>query len=419
MEAPISDRIVRVKGQGQPRRRQRGVMSEDKHKRVLFIGAGFSVGLGYPTGQELMCRLVEYLQGKKTRSQKQRRFFNTLRSTKANRELAQEFLEIIDQVLKRYFSVRLQDIKDVNIAEFFTVAQTITETPTLLETQSPKPSGPVIPTKNFFRSTFYDVLAAATRTYFYDICSTGDIGRPPADIASVLKRAKPKSDAIVSFNWDEEVEVYLTEVRDLDVSYNLPHWKKRGGLLILKPHGSIGWYDVRQGMSNKEAYFISEDDDRIQAADKRIISYYELEMPRTLDKKNDYPALSCPPVITPPTFAKRFTYQEQHSVWRDILEVCREASEFVFLGYSLPPDDFLTRAAIRSAFLHRKLQRLCCLIVNNDPKDPLLSFQSLFQNELDIDRNFLPWKFGSQDASLQGKIEEKLKKADLRIVSKA
>lgn len=393
-------------------------MKKDKHNRVLFIGAGFSVGMGYPTGQQLMQKLVEYLMGKKTRAKKQRPFFNTLRSTRANRELAQEFLEIIDQVLKRYFSVKLQDIKDVNIGEFFTVAQTITETPSLLETRSSSPSGPVIPTKNFFRSTFYDVLAAATRTYFFDICSAGDLSRFPPDIESVLKTIKPKSHAIVSFNWDEEVEVFLTEVRDLDVAYNLPHWSKRNGLLILKPHGSIGWYDVRQGMSNEEAYFISEDDDRIQAAEKRIISYYEVEMPRSLDKKNAYPALSCPPVITPPTFAKRFNYQEQHSVWRDVLEVCREASEFVFLGYSLPPDDFLTRAAIRSAFQNRDLGRLRCLVVNNDPKDPLLSFHGLFQNGLAIDRNFLPWKFGGQDATLQRKIEEKLKKADLRIAAK-
>ncbi len=109
----------------------------------------------------------------------------------------------------------------------------------------------------------------------------------------------------------------------------------------------------------------------------------------------------------PPTFAKRFEYPEQQNVWRDVLEVCRGAREFVLLGYSLPPDDFLTRAALRSALRQTSFKDLRCLIVGKTC-DALANAQTVFREGLSRRRNLLEFTFGSDDRSLAQKIRTRL-----------
>jgi len=113
------------------------------------------------------------------------------------------------------------------------------------------------------------------------------------------------------------------------------------------------------------------------------------------------------PLIMPPTFAKRFEYPEQQSIWRDVIDVCRDAREFIFLGYSLPPDDFLTRAAIRSALSETSFTDLRCLVVGKTP-DVLANAQTVFRGGLSHRRNFLQFTFGSDDASLARQIRTRL-----------
>src|ERR1700674_2134353 len=86
------------------------------------------------------------------------------------------------------------------------------------------------------------------------------------------------------------------------------------------------------------------DDNRIKRFDKKLVAYTDVEFPLDLYEHKDI-VLDCPPVIMAPTFSKRFKYEEQRWIWHDILEVCGQASQFVFLGYGLQQDDYLTRAA--------------------------------------------------------------------------
>src|SRR5439155_22066705 len=115
--------------------------------------------------------------------------------------------------------------------------------------------------------------------------------------------------------------------------------------LILRPHGSIGWYDLNQGLANHQSYLIAQEDSSIQRFEKRIVAYPQIELPKDILNRRKPFILDCPPIITPPTFAKRFQYAEQLRIWQDVLEVCSNAKTFIFLGYSLPQDDYLTRAA--------------------------------------------------------------------------
>jgi hypothetical protein len=95
-----------------------------------------------------------------------------------------------------------------------------------------------------------------------------------------------------------------------------------------------------------------------------------------------------------------------------VLEVCGNAKEFVFLGYSLPKDDFLTRAAIRAAIaLRRNRERIRCLVVDRTFEDTKrLNFLSVFDG-LSPDRNHLRWSFGSDGSTIAEELTQKLSRA--------
>ena len=104
------------------------------------------------------------------------------------------------------------------------------------------------------------------------------------------------------------------------MSYTLGSWYKSNEVLVFKPHGSIGWYDVKQGIGNKDAYFIAGNDKRIARFNKRILAFFENELPKDIDGKTEHSPMTCPPVITAPSFSKRFEYAEQHLIWQDVFK---------------------------------------------------------------------------------------------------
>jgi hypothetical protein len=380
--------------------------------RVYFIGAGFSAGLYYPVGRDLMRRLVGYLRGEPQHpALEEHDFTNSVLLTPAHRKRAAAILGIIKTVLQKYFSTPLEDVGRVDVAEFFTMAHTLSESPWLLDGLAGRAEpgawrGDEAPSE----LTLFSDLAAVTRSYFNDI---GIMLPPCDDVRSVLAEMRPNRDAVINFNWDEEVDIELS-TEGPGVSYTLGAWQADGGILTLKPHGSVGWYDVKQGIGNADVYFIADTDRRIGRSQMRVLAYVENEQPRDLDGETEHSPLACPPVITAPTFAKRFDYVEQHRIWRDVLELCGRAREFVFLGYSLPKDDFLTRAAIRSALQANGCSGdIRCLVVDRSfDDDKFLNFHSVFEG-LTRSRNFLEWQFGSDDAALALKLKKKLKGAVL------
>jgi hypothetical protein len=121
--------------------------------------------------------------------------------------------------------------------------------------------------------------------------------------------------------------------------------------------------------------------------------------------------MECRPVIMAPTFSKRFKYEEQRWIWGDVLEVCRHATQFVFLGYGLQQDDYLTRAAIRSALMDADPKRLRCLVVGCSFDDAsFANFRGVFGSALSQDRNFLQWTFG-EGGDLASRLEKALARA--------
>ena len=362
---------------------------------MFFVGAGFSVPLGYPSGGLLTKRLIEYLGGQAGPSIK-----NSLASY-APEEKRSELLRTIQSFLRYFFNTTLEGVSTVDVGEFYTLAHSLADMPTLF---------PFPPKERTAISTLFQDLAIVTRTYFYDIFKAFTM---PPDSARLLESLDPNADAIVSLNWDEELDIFLCDQDFLDreVAYTLRSWSnathREPTYLLLKPHGSVGWYTNTQNLGNKNLYLVAERDDRIP--NRSLVAYEHPELPRDLANRRRWTGLEYPPVITAPTFAKRFQYPEQLQIWRDVLEICAGAREFVFLGYSLPPDDYLTRAAVISA--QRRSHGVKCVVVTQGVGDSLLrSLRSAFGAELD-GRNFLGWSFGSGDESLPDALDDQLRRS--------
>jgi len=396
-----------------------GKKGKTQFERIYFLGAGFSAGAHYPVGGKLTSELVQYLQGKPLRIKKELpEFTNSARAAATGRSFCEETLGVISTVLEDYFLSALDKTGDVDVTEFFSISHALSKNLFLYGNRYPSAHLTKFITSPNSRpsvqmSKLYDFLAAAVFNYFLDISDC--INRLPGDIAEILGNVSCERDAIVSFNWDEEVDYYFT--KKWNVAYTLGSWRARKGILILKPHGSIGWYDVIRGVGNRDTFFIAEGDERLSQHEKRILSFWEIERPVTIesDKKKKRPMYFCPPIITPPTFSKSFEYPEQNWIWQDVLEICSNARQFVFLGYSLPQDDYLTRAAIRNALQNNPRSKLRCLIVNRDHTDQRLhsNYASVFRNALDPEMNYLHWTFGSGRREVAAEIETQLEKAPL------
>jgi hypothetical protein len=137
-------------------------------------------------------------------------------------------------------------------------------------------------------------------------------------------------DAVITFNWDLLVEKAL-----YDLHKNYEYKLTDSAICILKPHGSLDWFDSKEVSIDRNLIFpLNEKFRRIQVF-KRF---------RAL-------RISTPtvPVILPPVINKKIVHEELQAIWRDAWLALRHASEIYVIGYSLPPEDLHARLTIRSA----------------------------------------------------------------------
>lgn len=364
-----------------------------------------SAGMSYPVGASLTGELYRYLRGE-TSQRAPKRFVNSLSRDPDALARGKAVAKVFRLVLKNFLGVEPAKIDKVNVAEFFSIAHALEQSPWLAGmNRQQMPAARVNEAPNV--TTLFTDLAAATRTYFLDLFHARS--GASKDITSLVELLEPQHDTVVNFNWDEVLDAELTT--HCEVDYTLLGADDPDSVIMLKPHGSVGWYDVEQGIRNDAAYFIANADRRIPRSRRRVLAYYNVEPPRDIDD-DPHPLLSCPPLITAPTFAKQFAYAEQQQIWQDVIEVCGRATDFVFLGYSMPPDDYLTRAAVRRALSARDARRrLRCVIVDRARSaERLDSFGDLFRGKLG-DAHFKQWTFGKNDDQFGKELLRQLEQA--------
>jgi hypothetical protein len=158
------------------------------------------------------------------------------------------------------------------------------------------------------------------------------------------------NDVVITFNWDLLVEEALYDLKK-EWKYNLCG----GAISILKPHGSLDWYDSKEVSIDRNLIFA------LNEKFKRIQVFKRFRPPR----------ISKPtvPVILPPVINKKIVYDELQSIWRDTWLALRHAAEIYVIGYSLPPEDLHARFTIRSAIRgNEKFEghKLKIVVVNPD-----------------------------------------------------
>ena len=385
--------------------------------RVYFVGAGFSAGMGYPVGQGLLPRLLDWLENRGRKGvfeHRQGKYapIETAADTRARRQLVarihaflSEYMKPFDPAKSRGTSRTDDWVGRIPVSSFFSVCQAISENAAIFDAEIKGK------TKARAYEGLYSEIIAAIRTYFLDLSLIGRTRRPRFAGQIFGKQAFPsKSAAVVNFNWDEELDALLSGAFGVD--YTLEAWRNLGDddgtALMLKPHGSVGWYDVgvRTPTTNKPAsrlknrlgYYVASDDPRISAESLRIRSFYNIEMPISRGGKR-FGFFEAPPAIASPTFAKKFEFAEQQLIWSDVVTACSRAKEFVFLGYTLPPDDYLTRAALAKALSNKRAgDDIKCLVIGRDIDKSFDDFQRSFGGGLDRGRHFRNWTFGFSDS---------------------
>ncbi|MBM3521879.1 MAG: hypothetical protein FJX57_02890 [Alphaproteobacteria bacterium] len=369
--------------------------------RVYIIGAGFSAPMGYPVGRDLLPTVAEA----------------TIAALETDRLRISAFLRTLGEFVARLTGDPAPDtstkrhrwivdaLHQMDPQYFYSVASVLSTSPHLLSWQNNDAVSVMSPDE------FAGALAAATRTCLFDIGDAEKESKQGRDMRSLAKSiTDPRvldRHAIISFNWDEELDCILCNGRG-NIAYTRGHeWQTELRVLLLKPHGSISWYDLGEGLlGNKAPFFISGDQEEDAKKRSRIVGYFDYEMPRA-PNRSKYKFLERPPVITPPTFVKTFRYNEQQVIWEDAIRTLSEATEFVFLGYSLPPDDFMTRAAIRSALARRtKENPIRCVVIDRSVAS-LGNFHDMFADRAAI--RYLRRTFGQSKLDLVAEIDEAMK----------
>ena len=111
-------------------------------------------------------------------------------------------------------------------------------------------------------------------------------------------------------------------------------------LTLLKPHGSLNWFDEEQSRRIKDRLKVP----LANVEGEGTYAFTRFRSPKS-KKGNRYH-----PLIVPPHYMKRFDQPGFKEVWNACVSKLSTARQVVFIGYSLPPSDFHARFMLRCAF---------------------------------------------------------------------
>jgi hypothetical protein len=273
---------------------------------VYVIGAGFSAALGFPTTNDVLVKVWDRLDKpfRKRLSQiiafhhpdfdqKRRTSFPELEPLLSAIEVN---LALFDHTRVAYGKLTPQDVRQASEELLWYVAQWFEE--------------------------IHGHVREETHNWLQIFCDT----------------VRREGSTIVSFNWDLVLDERLLE--DVTAPAQYGFGAKLGRPLVLKPHGSLNWFDESQAKSIKA-------DRKVLLAregESSIYAFAKFRGPRSKTGKR------YKPLIIPPHYMKRFDGPGFKNLWQTCVSELSTADEIVFVGYSLPPSDFHARFMLRCAF---------------------------------------------------------------------
>jgi hypothetical protein len=272
---------------------------------VYVVGAGFSKGLGYPLTKSL---LVEVWKKLPDDSRRQMTEIIKFHHPAFNADRLTTFPDI--EKLLTEMAVNLQLFDASRPAEGrFTKKQLIDSREILLFTIA-----------SWFHELYKDAIRASW-------------------LSEIVKKLRREKAAIVSFNWDLILDQLLFSGHLDSESYGLT--KDLGqGPLLLKPHGSLNWYEGTQLQHVKDQKKIEIFHRKEES--KRVHAFLR---PRGVKSEKRYT-----PLIIPPTYFKDFRRSIFKRLWQHCTDVLSTPKRLVFLGYSLPAADLHAQFIFRCGF---------------------------------------------------------------------
>ncbi len=284
----------------------------DRIRNIVYVvGAGFSAGLGYPLTKSLLIDVWSRLQKPtKERLRKVIAFhhpaFDPKRKTAFPdiEQLLTEIavnLQLFDASRPAEGSFTKSELQELREVLLFTIAQ-----------------------------WFHELYKNASETSW---------------LSQIVKRLRRENAAIVSFNWDLVLDQLLFGSDLGSQSYGLAN-DIGAGPVLLKPHGSLNWYDSTQIPRVHPAKHI-----KIFSAREGDAAIEAFLPPRGIKSKsgNRYT-----PLIVPPTYLKDFQRPIFRQLWNRCTDVLSTPKKLIFLGYSLPVADQHAQFIFRCGF-HNQL----------------------------------------------------------------
>jgi hypothetical protein len=284
-------------------------------KTVYVIGAGFSVGLGYPLTKSLLIDAWDWLPA--------------------------DAKDQMEEIIKFHHPA----FRLTRPTSFPNIEQLLTEMVVNLQMfNASRPAEGRFTKKQLAES--YDILLFAIATWFHKLYAKAN---KTLWLPKIIKRLQDENAAIVSFNWDLILDHMLFGGTLNSANYGLSS-RLEDGPLLLKPHGSLNWYEGTQLKHVKDAkrveIFHSSD------ATKCVHAFLRPRgVKSTVGKRYA-------PLIIPPTYLKDFTPTIFQQLWRTCTDVLSTPKRLIFLGYSLPAADLHAQFIFRCGFYNQLNGRL-------------------------------------------------------------
>jgi hypothetical protein len=283
-----------------------------RRKSVYVIGAGFSAGLGYPLTHDLLVRLWARLDDPlRDGLAKVIKFHHT--SFDHKRFTSFPNIELL--LSKIAVNLELFDASRVAVGRF---------------------------KKERLEEIRQGVLSE-TAVWFHEISESVDPHNSRHEwLAKFRDKVIAENAAIISFNWDLILEKVLFE-KSLDgQSYGLSA-ASGSGPILLKPHGSLNWFEESQ------AKYIASDR-RIQIFGKGKESVHAFLRYREPISKRER---EYTPLIIPPIYLKNFGKPIFQALWQKTMSCLSTAEKVTFLGYSMPEADLHAQFILRCGFYNQ------------------------------------------------------------------
>ncbi|EQB8081302.1 hypothetical protein ACYRDJ_003691 [Yersinia enterocolitica] len=281
-------------------------MSKKKPNIVYVIGAGLSAGLGFPTIGNLLQQMWDRLE---------------------EEGISDEISKII-RFHHPSFNPKLVDTYP-NIEQLLSEMQANEQ---LFDSSRPA-------TGNFTSETLQQQrqkLLLELANWFHDLKVTA-LNKPQNWLNQLVSEMKDENAQVISFNWDLLLDELLFGDEISPHSYGFGDNKDR--VRLIKPHGSLNWYEKRTGKYLKEDKKFK----LIGKGEKEVFAFRPFRSPKSTKR-------AYMPLIIPPVYAKQFEGDTFRHLWQETVSVLSSASEVRFLGYSLAPADFHARFILRCGF---------------------------------------------------------------------